>query len=578
MAAGISSLSGCLNRRWSLWERDSPSQVNVDILTVPEDDDLYALRIAQNLADNLQRAGIQANIVPTRHANFLRTILVNQDFDMYVWRYTPQRDPDAHRTLLHSRFVEERGWQNPYGFSNSVVDGLLEDQLQASTEGGRQSALAELQDILVSERPFIPLAFPQEHRLIRNDRISHVGDESFFEPTWLYRILASNPDAGSLQLGTTDSRLTHSLNPIGVEYRAYDGVLDLVYESPAQLYNDDHVPWLAADWEWTSPQGAPRPTLELVLRDNLRWQDGEPLTSDDVVFTYEFLDDTSMTEEDPTIPSPRYRGRMTLLETAEAVDDTTIRYQFTEASRDTVIRLLTVPVFPQHIWEEWTDVIEVAGIQLDDVTTDALVEENLEPVGSGPYEVTSVEMDAEIELTLDEEHPFVDIDSIDHPIPSIGPPRVGELVIDVRPSISNITESIRGGGLDGSLGTVGRLLRDEASQDDDIDPVEQQSQKLYHLGFNLRERPMNNSGFRTAIERLIDRQFLYEEVFQESGRLTRTSVFDDRFIPANLVWRDTDVTRFAGEPGAGEVDEEEARELFREAGFSYSEDGALLVN
>lgn len=577
VAGGISTLSGCIGRPWSAWERDSPSQVELGILTPPEDDSIYALRIAQHLQTNLARAGIQADIIPTRMATFLRELLINHNYDLYVWHHPPQRDPDIIRPLLHSTFAEERGWQNPYGFTNSVVDELLDAQRRAGDASQRTQQLGELQEVLQNERPFIPLAFKEENRLLRRDRIAPPGDAPFHSAAWLAALDGANDEVETLQLGATDGRLTRNLNPVAVEYRGCDGVLDLVYDSLARFHDGMFRPWLARDWQWLSTEFTRRPRLEIELRE-ASWHDGETLTAGDVAFTYAFLADTTITEDDPTIPSPRFRGPAGLVDSVEVVDERTLRLRFRDTTRPLALRALLVPILPEHVWSAWTEIIEVAGIPVDDSTTDALVEENLDPVGSGPYRVADVQADDLLVLERLDDHPFVDIDPADHPIPSIGPPTLRELVVDVRPSASNIAEAIRDGGLDGTISGVGPELAGDVRSESEVISVVQQTPLLFHVGFNHREySPLSHSGFRTAVERLIDRRYLRDEIFGGSPRLTRTFVYDEEFVPTNLRWDETAST-FSGDSGTGEIGEEAAREPFREAGFSYSEDGELLVN
>lgn len=576
-ALGMTSLSGCLGRLWSAWERDAPSQISVEIRTAPEDDDLYALRIARHLADNLERTGIQADVAPMRQDTFLREVLINHNFDVFVWSQPSQHGPDALRPLLHSQFAEERGWQNPYGFSNSIVDGLLESQLATNNDQQRFEDVSELLEILVNERPFIPVAFEEEHRLVNRERVEGISNEPFEEPTWLYG-LEVDAETESISLGTIDGRMTRNLNPIAVEFRGATGIMGLIYEPLAQWYGDRFVPWLAADWEWTSPSGARMPTLRVELRDGCVWQDDEPVTSEDVAFTFRFLQDTSMREEDPSIPSPRFRGRTSLLEAVEAVDRHVVHLQFAESTRTAAERLLTVPILPAHIWEEWTEPTEVAGIPLDEVTTDALIEDNLDPVGSGPYRVADVSTDDIVSLELIEDHPFVAEHDIDRPVPELAPPNPEEIVVDVRPSVTNITDSILDGGLDGSIVGLGAQYVADASQETGITGLAQETSRLYHIGFNVREGPaLTHAGFRSAIEPLIDRAYIRDEIFHGTARLTRSGIYDKSTIPEHLQWEERDENRFAGEPGSGEADPEQAREAFRDAGFSFSEDGDLLV-
>ena len=47
----------------------------------------------------------------------------------------------------------------------------------------------------------------------------------------------------------------------------------------------DPIPWLAKEWSH-SPDGL---EWRFTLRDNVKWQDGQPLTADDVKFSFDYM-------------------------------------------------------------------------------------------------------------------------------------------------------------------------------------------------------------------------------------------------------------------------------------------------
>ena len=576
-AATLSSLSGCLGRLRRAADRDTPSQLGLEIKALPEDDDLYSLRVANNLQANLEIAGAEVDVLPTRPDAFLRDVLINLDFDMYVWRLPMHDDPDILRTLLHSRYTEESGWQNPFSYSNTLIDDLLDEQLRA--HDNRNEILSELQESVFQEHPFIPVIFQEEHRVYRSDVFHSDEPRPLGDPNWILELYAADQNEAfidSSQFGVTDGRMSNNLNPIAVEYRDGAGVTELLYDPPARRFDGELLPWLAESWEWVSPSEARIPTLEVTLRDNLEWHDGEPLTSDDVVFTYRFLRDTSMTDEDPVIPSPRYRGRSSLFDVIEAVDDSIIRIQFIETSRDLAERILTLPILPWHIWEEHTDFTEVIGIPVSDVTTDALVIDNVDAVGSGVYKLEDIDADNEVVLSLFNDHFIFDLEAEEEPAASAFP-LIEEITFDIRPSVTNILNSITEGALDGSLSTVGKHNITDMDEHDNIATQSITTSRLYHIGFNLRNAPFTHHGLRDAIAQLVDREYIRTEIFQGSGRPTVSPVFDESLVPDSLVDDEDFGSFFIGESGSGTVEEEAARSLFRDVGFQYGEDGQLLT-
>lgn len=111
-------------------------------------------------------------------------------------------------------------------------------------------------------------------------------------------------------------------------------------------------------------------TVKLSL--NARFQDGTPVTSDDVVFTVGKI-------VDPLIKSPR-RGNWDGV-TIEKVDDQTLTFTLKKAYTPFIYNL-TTGILPKHIWKN--------------VTADefSFSQFNTLPVGSGPYQVARVERNA----------------------------------------------------------------------------------------------------------------------------------------------------------------------------------------
>lgn len=283
-----------------------------------------------------------------------------------------------------------------------------------------------------------------------------------------------------------------------------------------------------------------------------------------------------MTDEDPVIPSPRYRGRSSLFDVIEAVDDSIIRIQFIETSRDLAERILTLPILPWHIWEEHTDFTEVIGIPVSDVTTDALVIDNVDAVGSGVYKLEDIDADNEVVLSLFNDHFIFDLEAEEEPAASAFP-LIEEITFDIRPSVTNILNSITEGALDGSLSTVGKHNITDMDEHDNIATQSITTSRLYHIGFNLRNAPFTHHGLRDAIAQLVDREYIRTEIFQGSGRPTVSPVFDESLVPDSLVDDEDFGSFFIGESGSGTVEEEAARSLFRDVGFQYGEDGQLLT-
>ena len=398
-AVGLGLSSGCVQRTRGLANRRSPEQVALTIKTVPADTDRTATRIARLLTANLEAVGIDAEIALLSEDELYRDVLINHEFDIYVARTETQDDPDALRELLHSSFNEEAGWQNPFGYSDLTMDELLEEQRKRTR--GRRETVFDIQRRIAQEHPFTVIGHVESINAIRRDRFR--GWEAFdpTTPTSCLQLEPRSDEIDTLSVTSTDERVTRNFNPIAVEFRSNQQITELLYDPLAHRNGGESLPWLAESWSWDTGVNT---TATVNLRSASHWHDGTDLTADDVVFTYRFLQDTTMDDGERTVPAPRFRGQTSLVEAVERIDHSTVKFEFGHTSPEVAERAFTVPVLPAHVWEERTAITDLPGFEIFDGATEALVWENPEPVGSGPMQFVSSQTDEEVILRTFDDH------------------------------------------------------------------------------------------------------------------------------------------------------------------------------
>lgn len=133
----------------------------------------------------------------------------------------------------------------------------------------------------------------------------------------------------------------------------YSGLL--VYSPPTQSLAPD----LAESYSLSEDEK----TYTVVLKQGVTWQDGEPFSAYDVLFTYAALQNSSY-------GSPLFEAYRDI--TVTQLDDRTITFSLLEPYA-AFPELLTAGILPAHLWEE----ISPANAQLAAL--------NLKPVGTGPY-------------------------------------------------------------------------------------------------------------------------------------------------------------------------------------------------
>lgn len=126
-------------------------------------------------------------------------------------------------------------------------------------------------------------------------------------------------------------------------------------------YNEDQkfVPDLAHSWKLSDD----KKIYEISLRQDVKWSDGEPFTADDVIFTFEAI-------QNPEIGSPLFPTFQGIK--VEKDNDYTVRFMLKEPFAP-FLESLTVGIMPEHIWSNITP----GNVKL--------AKNNLQPIGTGPF-------------------------------------------------------------------------------------------------------------------------------------------------------------------------------------------------
>jgi peptide/nickel transport system substrate-binding protein len=326
-------------------------------------------------------------------------------------------------------------------------------------------------------------------------------------------------------------------------------------------------PALAESWEVS--EDAQR--IVFTLREGLQWSDGEPLTADDVVFTY---NDLYFNEDIPTSIRDVLRiGDAGVLPTVRKLDQRRIEVLSPEPFAP-LLRNMSLYILPAHSLRELVTTKNSEGepLFISALGTDT---NPAEIVGSGPYQIASYTTSQRIIFRRNPN--YWRRDSQGNPQPYIE-----RIVWQIVESTDNSLVQFRSGGLD--------LL---SLQPDYFSLLKREEQRgnftIYKGGpapgtsffaFNLNQgkrngvplvdptksRWFNTVEFRQAVAHAIDRQKMINNTFQGLGQLQNSpiSVQSPYFI--------------SPEEGLPVYDYnlDKSRELLLRAGFQYNAEGQLL--
>jgi peptide/nickel transport system substrate-binding protein len=174
----------------------------------------------------------------------------------------------------------------------------------------------------------------------------------------------ANKSVDYLKIGMPNGTQTENNNPFaGTSSANAMGYKWVVFE-PLTQWNpvkpsEPGSPWLATGVKWATDYKS----ADVTVRDGAKWSDGQPLTADDVAYTF------------------------TLLKTKEALNQFAIPYDQVTVNGNVVHVtfgspqfvnqnkiMAQTPIVPKHVWEK-----------IADPTTDTMKD----PIGSGPYTLKS---------------------------------------------------------------------------------------------------------------------------------------------------------------------------------------------
>ena len=158
-------------------------------------------------------------------------------------------------------------------------------------------------------------------------------------------------------VATIGGNWQENFNPFSTS--ALGGTSGLIYQPMYYLdtVSTNEYPFLATKYEWVNNNK----TLEVTLRQGVKWSDGQDFTADDVVFTFNEL---------KQYPAADTSGIMKEVTSVDKKSDTVIDFNFAQPNVPFGVYVLQQPIVPQHIWKDLGDPSKA------NVT---------KPVGTGPY-------------------------------------------------------------------------------------------------------------------------------------------------------------------------------------------------
>lgn len=305
-------------------------------------------------------------------------------------------------------------------------------------------------------------------------------------------------------------------------------LMTLSYDTLMQIDADgEPQPWLAEEVQ-RSDDGL---TYTLTLAD-ASWQDGEPVTAQDVAFSVDYYKQG---------PPGRFQNDLRLVESATAVDETTVELELSAPNPSFELRTLAdVPILPEHVW---------SGIAAPD--TEPFSERT--NIGSGPYRLV-------------ESKPGTSYTFEANPDYFRGAPKVDEIVAIRFADDASAIAALRAGEVDTLLRVISPEQIQALQGQRGLEVIEAPEYTTTLLAFDTQRAPFDDVEFRQALARAIDTQALVDDVYLGAA------------VPGNPGWVHPDSPYLNADVQA-EYDPEAAAELLDGLGYTDGDgDGVREIN
>jgi peptide/nickel transport system substrate-binding protein len=286
---------------------------------------------------------------------------------------------------------------------------------------------------------------------------------------------------------------------------------------------------LAQSWQVSKDQK----TITFKLKPNLKWADGAPLTSADVLFTWKLV-----TDDKTRTP---YASDYKLVTRAETPDAQTFRISYAQPYAPALDSWAGLQILPKHLLEH------------EDINNTPFARK---PVGSHYYKLENWSNGERISL-------------VSNPNATQGPPKIDRLVSRFIPDPASQFLELMADNIDVMILNpiqYARIVPARPEMTKKIALYKELGNGYTYLGFNLKRAPFNDIKVRQAINYAIDKQELIDGVLLGLGEPVAAP-----YKPGTR-WVNPQLKPYAYDPA-------KAKQLLKEAGFEdHDGDGILDRN
>jgi len=500
----------------------------IEILTTTEAYDPIRYESAFIIAEDWRTLGFDVVVRPLEFSTLLERFYDEQDFDITIlgWSGRVDRlDPQHFLSTLDSRQTS-LGSNNPGGYSNPAYDAMFDAQAAEFDADARRAIVLEMQELVAPDAPLVILYHRDEviayNATQFDDMVTMAGEGLYNE--WTPLVATPLTDDRVLTIGSPQEPDT--LNPLDSTSVWGWKWMRMYYDKLVRLSPDiEPLPYAAA-----SITPVDDLTIDVTLREGMTFHDGEPVTAEDVKFTFDYY-----IEQD----FGYFRAFLSPIESVDVTGPLGVRFNLaTPFAPFITVTLSQIPILPAHIWSEIPNPADLAPDQIPQI-------------GSGPFQFDRYDRGEYKRLTVYPEH-FA----------------AGDIAIEAMEMIvyadsEGVFTGLQTGEIDMTAWRMepGQIPLAEAN--DDLVVVGVPDFGYFHMTWNLRRAPFDDVAARRALTMATDRQRMVNVLLDGRGEVGSSVV-----APVNAFWHNPFIERF-------DYDLDAARAELEAAGYTWDADGRI---
>jgi peptide/nickel transport system substrate-binding protein len=511
----------------------------LQLLTDPQATVPDVFEAAQVAAKQLKQIGISLDVQST-DSNQLQNFVWDQrdKWDMTMWEMVgrPERlDPDEFVfNLFHSSTAKD-GY-NFVGYINPNYDKLAESQRVEMDREKRKQIIDQAQQIVANDQPFIFSVYPHANyaysKAIWDEKTIVESKGIGIKAYWTFVGATPLTDQKDMILNTLTS--VAAINPLYISGAPDSWVTELIWDRLMRIDASGlPQPYAAEKVEWTDPQ-----TVVCTLKAGMTWHDGQPVTPDDVIFSF---------QAPAGDMSPQYEPFVALIDSITAVGANQVQFKLKSPSAAfETSGLAKLNLIPKHIWEPILADQKAKGQNAQAAQED-------KPIGSGPFKFSNWARQQEIILEANPSH--------------FQAPKMGKWILRDMPNVSAALGALQSGEINFLSDYTGdpELLKQTVSSTDGLAMVSTIPVGFRFYAPNGRRPPLDDPALRRAMATAIGKQEIIQNIYK-----TFATVADSHVSKALEFWHAN------GLPDYAKADIEAAKKILSDAGYSWGSNGNLL--